>query len=266
MKKLWSLLVFSLIAPLVMAQESSDSEMVTDRPSRTQSASIVPVGYFQVETGFQYEEGIFPFFHSNGSISFNNTEVFTYNSSLFRYGLSDKVELRLIQSVGSVKLNEISTDTEFGPTLIGAKVRLFESRGRGPQVSLLGHIGGPVFSDSGTGTQADVRLSLQQILSEKLMLRVNTGVLLENDLSDASAIYSFMLGYQVSPRFFTFVETFGNSRDNGLERSQQNVDVGFAYKINASFQIDTYFGTAISDFGPDSIFGAGLSFRLPPKR
>ncbi len=266
MKKLWSLLVFSLVTSLAVAQESSGSEMVTDRPSRTQSASVIPRGYFQIETGVQYEEGIFPFFHANGSVSFNNTEVFTYNTSLFRYGLGDKVELRLIQNIGSVRFNEISTDTEFGPTLIGAKVRLFESRHSGPQVSVLGHIGGPVLSDSGAGTQADLRLSLQQNLSEKLVLSTNLGVLLEDDLNDASTLYTLMLGYQISQRFSTYVEVFGNSGDNTVERSQQNMDVGFAYSVNANFQIDTYFGTAVSDFGPDSIFGAGLSFRIPHGR
>lgn len=81
MKNVIILLVLSCcITNMLLAQKK---EMVTDRPTQTESASVLLINGLQLETGFSYE-------HFDETRS--NT---TYNSSLFRYGLFEMVELRL---------------------------------------------------------------------------------------------------------------------------------------------------------------------------
>src|SRR3982751_2928308 len=55
-----------------------------DRPDQTESPIIVPVKYFQAENGFAY-------FYND-----ENNKAYTYPSTLFKYGLTKFLDLRLI--------------------------------------------------------------------------------------------------------------------------------------------------------------------------
>ena len=68
------------------AQEATTPDLITDRPDATEAPTVVPTGSLQVETG-----GFYTSFEENDI----KQEVFTYNTTLLRYGILDNLELRL---------------------------------------------------------------------------------------------------------------------------------------------------------------------------
>jgi len=74
-----------LILETLCAVNAQDN-MVTDRPDATESPTVVPKGYLQVETGGGYES-----FEEN-NIKLERT---IHNTTLIRYGILDRLELRM---------------------------------------------------------------------------------------------------------------------------------------------------------------------------
>ncbi|MCE7990674.1 MAG: transporter [Roseivirga sp.] len=270
MNKVCSFLLLSFASLSALAQSETQPEIITDRPSQTESAFVMPRGYFQIETGVLYSQGGRTLQAADGRVRFLESEQFTYNTSLFRYGLTDKLELRLIQGIGNEKFSTRSTGVQLGSTMVGMKLHLADAMGARPQISFSGLIGGPVFSNEESGTQADFRLNFQHSLSERLVLGYNLGGTLENDANDFNFLYTFVLGYNLTPKLYSYAEVYGsfselNASDNGNLPANHEFDLGLAYRVNSHLQLDIFGGTAISDIGVNAIFGLGLSFRIPRK-
>ena len=92
----------SFFAAMVHAQETGPLQ--ADRPDQTESASIVPHDRFQFESGFAFEQ-------SNSTVS-----SIAHPSVLFKYGIRDVVELRLVLKLTSLKesnnsVSGLSTNT-----------------------------------------------------------------------------------------------------------------------------------------------------------
>lgn len=259
--------IFLLSTVAVFAQNSEEEvdNLITDRPDQTESPFTVPKGYFQIETGFLYTSGPFGITLPNGTVSFaDDVENFTYNTSLFRYGLTDKIELRLIQEIGNARSGSFSTNTQAVPTLIGTKIHLLNQDGGKPQVAFLAHFGGPILSNEQSGSQADFRFSFEHQLSDKLVLGYNVGGRLDNDLNDFTALYTLVFGYSVTPKLYAFAELYGFLQKD-IEADHQ-IDFGLAYLVNPNFQLDFYTGTGLkpeSLISPDTILGFGFSLRIP---
>ncbi|QQS35781.1 MAG: hypothetical protein IPM56_16290 [Ignavibacteriales bacterium] len=54
MKSVLLLLIGFLCLNVDLFSQDTVPELVTDRPDKTESASIVPVGWLQIETGFEF--------------------------------------------------------------------------------------------------------------------------------------------------------------------------------------------------------------------
>lgn len=239
--------------------------LFTDRPTQTASPKTLPKGYFQWESGFQYTKGPFATPQPNGQILFReDIKNFTYNTSLFRYGLTDKIELRLIQDFGQLRSGEFVFGPTIRPTLIGTKIHIAEASGLKPQIGFLAHVGGPVFSKEQSGTQADFRFNFEHALSEKLTLAYNLGGQLVNDLNDFVGLYTLVFGYNFTPELFAFAEFYGFLK-KGV-RADNQMDFGIAYLVSPNFQLDLYTGTGLNRdnlASPTSILGFGFSLRIP---
>jgi hypothetical protein len=61
--------------------------LVTDRPDQTESSSVVPVHFLQIETGFIMK---------NDKMDSLIRKSFTYNTVLLHYGILENMELRLV--------------------------------------------------------------------------------------------------------------------------------------------------------------------------
>ncbi len=134
MKKLIILFIFIHFALFLGAQEK-EYDLITDRPDATESSSTVPKYGLQIETGFLFEEN---------SWSTDLEKTTTFNSSLFRIGLLENLELRLGFDYIANSLRRDAWDTTYlnkgiNPPLIGTKIAISKQQRFMPEMALLGH-------------------------------------------------------------------------------------------------------------------------------
>src|SRR5678815_383685 len=104
MKKLLLLIFTCLLTGLANAQDNgSEPEMVTDRPSVGDAATIVPRGYYQVEAGF---------FYQRDETNFINQREMRYPEVVARLGLLKFAELRVGGQLARIRTKTVSTAPE----------------------------------------------------------------------------------------------------------------------------------------------------------
>ncbi len=268
MKRILILLFFCLCNVVVLAQEQGEisTSLVTDRPGQSASSFTVGTGVWQFETGFSYQKFEGTLISNdplNPGIIPADFQSFTYNSTLVRYGISDKIELRFTQELrGSRALVDgtvlASSGAELIPTYIGAKVALVEGDGVRPAIAVLANLGGTPFSDIDGTTTFDFRFNFYHQLSDKVSLAYNLGGVIS---SEFTGLYTLIGGYSLSPKLSAFVELYGFLNE-GFTNDHQ-IDFGFSYLISNDLQLDMFGGAGFSDISPDSLFGFGFSARIP---
>ncbi|OEK05108.1 transporter [Roseivirga misakiensis] len=274
MKKTLTILTTLLLALPALAQEETKEmgNIVTDRPTQSVSAFTVGKGIFQVETGFalQVENAFFADFSMPGSMVFPaDFQAITYNTTLLRYGISDRVELRFGQNLGRTRVVAdgdllAKSDALFIPTSLGAKVNLLDPVGARPAISFVGQISGPLFSDLELGTDLEFRFNFAHQLNENLSVGYNIGGVVNTNANDNSftGLYTAVLGYSITPKLAAFAEFFG-FLNSGQGQNDHQIDFGLTYLVNSNFQLDVYGGSGLSDISPDTLFGFGFSARIP---
>lgn len=250
-------------ATLISFSQETDNvdTIVTDRPDATEASSTVGKGTLQIETGGLYES-----FEANTIQS----ESFTYNTMLVRYGILDNLELRLgwnfIEGVTKVNGNKLdNVASGLSPLLLGLKIDISEEDEAMPEIALIGHVF-PVFSASTDfrpeTTAVDFRLSLSHTLNEKSSIGYNIGAQWGNDSPEAAAIYTLAYGYSLSDKFGCYAELYGDLPEDSS--ANHYWDAGFTYLASKDLQFDIYGGTSITG-GQDLLLGIGLSYRMRKK-
>ncbi|ULC59861.1 transporter [Flaviramulus sp. BrNp1-15] len=258
-KFIYFIFLFALSFNLFSQESTKLSEpLVTDRPDATEASSTVGKGVLQFETGGLYET-----FEANNIKS----ESYTYNTMLIRYGILDNLELRLgwdftegVTKINGNKLDNVASG--FSPLLLGMKIDIAEENGSFPEIALIGHVF-PVFSASADYrpeyTGIDFRLSLSHTLSKKSSLGYNIGAQWGDDSPEATAIYTLAYGYSFTDKFGMYAELYGDLPEDS--KANHYWDAGFTYLVNNNLQLDTYFGTSITE-GQDLLLGLGFSYRI----
>lgn len=254
------LTAFFAVSISVFSQEKDNTSgaLVTDRPDATEASSTVGKGVLQFETGGLYEA-----FEDNNIKS----ENYTYNTMLIRYGILDNLELRLgwdfvegVTKVNGSKLDDVMSG--LSPLLLGLKIDIAEENGAMPEIAIIGHVF-PILSASADYrpeyTGVDFRLSLSHTLSEKSSLGYNIGAQWGDDSAEAAAIYTLAYGYSITDKFGMYAELYGDLPEDST--ANHYWDAGFTYLVSNDLQLDTYFGTSITE-GQDFLLGLGLSYRI----
>jgi len=263
MKKLVFILLAGMGVDVVNAQENTLVEpLITDRPDANESATALPKGILQIETGAFYES------YDEQNI---NKDVFTFNTTLIRYGIINNVELRLGWDFKeeSVKhqlnsLNEISRG--FSPLLLGFKTTLSQENGWRPEIGFLGHLYLPFLASKDykpETTGADFVLAFNHTLSDRSSLGYNIGAERKDDSSEIAYIYTVAYGFEFTKQLGVYAEVFGNLPENTAGSLLWNS--GLTYLISNDLQIDTSVGRSITK-GQDLLLSAGLSVRIPTKK
>ena len=100
---------FPLILVFFFIHTVSWGQIITDRPDQTESSVTLPINILQVESGYSFQE----------------EEVF---NTLFRYGISNSIELRLNTNLLFLDRynNGLRLDSpKFGDLELGAKIQIF---------------------------------------------------------------------------------------------------------------------------------------------
>ena len=96
---------------MVNGQES----IQTDRPDQTESPAITPKNHLQIETGVFYEK------------TDRDSENFSHPTVLWKYGINENFELRMITEFNSEKMGS-NRNAGVSPLSLGFKTRLSEEK------------------------------------------------------------------------------------------------------------------------------------------
>ncbi len=245
-------------ANVLKAQENGYEELITDRPDQTESASIVPAGHFQIETGFVFER------HEMNSQTHDNLELFT---TLLRYGINERFELRLGSSYLMHELSGTGEDVETSglvPITAGMKFKMLEENGLIPEMAFLAiatlpNSGKEEFSPENTATE--FRFNAEYTLTDWLGMGINLGGAWNGASVKPAGVYTLVLATGIGERTVFFVESYGEFPQHALPDHRMNT--GLTYLVKHNMQLDASAGIGLSEISPDFFVSAGLSWRIP---
>lgn len=249
-------LATALLSPLA-AHAADEEPMATDRPDVVESSNVVGKGRFQIETSFASE-----------SDKVNGVKTTLRGTpTLFRYGISENTELRL-ETDGF--LRESGGEHGFADVSLGLKWHTHDgddAKGL-PSVAWLFHA--DIDSGSshfrGHGVRPSVRMVAEWELPSDWSLGVMPGVL--SDTNEEGNGYvagslAAVVGKSWTDDFRTYVEVAGHqltSAKNG--GSVITYDLGMAYLITPTMQVDTAVSFGANDRSPDQQWTVGFSIKF----
>ena len=233
MKGMLPKLVFTCI--LVLFIDQVRGQIVTDRPDQTESSSTVGNGNLQIEAGLL--------------IGFVGEDEYAIRqilapTTLFRYGITEGIELRLLSQLESIKiqdqLNQGISDIE-----IGAKIQIFKREESKFEVAFISHLLVPTGTEGvSIGNFGTInKLAVSQELNETLGLGYNLGYNYLG-LGRGHLTYSTVLGVGVNEKVAIYVEPYGELID--MAEFVLNFDTGLTYLIKDNVQLDFSFGTGLT--------------------
>ncbi|QHL87020.1 hypothetical protein GU926_06050 [Nibribacter ruber] len=259
MKKASLLLFFLLVQLTVFAQEAAEQEFETDRPSKTEASSLVPNGYFQLETGAQFERNEY------GDLV---GKEWLYPQALVRVGISSIVEFR---AEGTFRRQQTWSGDQLAyqrkglsTVRVGSKVNVLQEKGLVPELSLLLMLELPLGKEGykPENVAPEFKLLLSNHLTDRIQLQYNVGYRKEPEYGEMEEKiqYSATLSGKLTDRISLFGEYFGEKTNTN---SENNIDGGLQFLILPNLQIDAIIGTNLSLDVPNFFTGVGLSLRLP---
>lgn len=257
MKKVLILCVAGILASYAAAQDNTPV-ISGDRPGFGVSTATLPKGGFQIESGLQWD-GFFQKPNTRSLGIFSNYHNI-YNFTTLRYGISDKVEVKMDLSGGyyNFSRNELNSNYDywaFQSPSIGARITLLENDNIG---NLLWYGTGslPFLNsyDGEAGFVYDTRLLYTNGICNNTTLDVNLG-LTQNVVWDAVPFFhgALALTYGVCDRWSIFGEAYTYTdfvfSDNWLDggvifnptpTTQLDFSVGYYLDLDRNVQYNFY--------------------------
>lgn len=241
-----------LLLPLAPFNAYAQDEIETDRPDQTETTAIVPKGHFQMENGFQ---------HTQSHVGSSDLMLPT---SLWKFGLGDKLEFRLITDLVYNKVGD-STSTGLEPITVGFKVNFWKEKGILPETSFIAQVKLPNVASKSLKAQyvaPELQLLFENTITDAIDLGYNIDARWDGDSTDPRMEYTFSPSYKLSDKLKTYIESFGYLPPK--QHIDNWVDGGFIYLINKNVQIDIAAGYELSNHNHYHQFfeTLGFSFRI----
>ena len=230
----------------------SPDHIETDRPDESEAVSTVPRGYFQMEHGFSIEDTEPGF-------------IYSHPSSLWRFGVNDRFELRLITEYIRIQREPNPDLSGFLPLSFGIKSRLTNQRGGWPAISFLGHLKFPglVAEEFETTYFApDFRLAFEHDISNAFTLSYNVGAEWDGESAEPNFTYSLSPNVSITDRLGIFAELYGSTPQREDDDPELRVDAGFTFLINNDLMLDISAGQGLTDNAPERFVAFGFSYRF----
>jgi hypothetical protein len=250
MAKYFILLTFYIIAASDSLFGQSITPIQLDRPDQTECPFITPPKYIQIENGLTIE---------NFDI---NQKTFSYPSTLWKYGVNEKFELRLITEFVSEKVNK-KTFKGILPITLGFKTSLFEEKGIVPKTSFIGHITTSKIGNEKFQTKyiaPSFRFTMQHTLTNKISLAYNLGAEWDGENAGHTYIYTLTTGFSLSEKTGCYTEIYGFLPNDN--KADHRFDCGLTYLINNNLMTDISGGFGLSDNAAKNYISFGLSYRF----
>ncbi len=251
-----TLLLFSVCCQGVFAQQTG--RMETDRPDQTESPYLTRKNYLQAEFGFNLEK-------------VDGLTQWVHPTALWKFGLSERFELRLITEMQTIQIKSGTTITNRKtgvlPIQFGGKLALMEENGWLPKTSLIAHTslprwGGAVFQTP--NWSPNFRFVMQNTLSDRAALGYNVGAEWDGFSETPDWIYTFAPGYNIGKNGYAYVELWGSVRKGSSP--QHSVAGGVAYYFTDDTKIDLSGSYGLTEAATDYYLAVGFSFRTPTKK
>ena len=230
---------FLIFLFLILKSSAIYSQIITDRPSQTDSPLLIDKGYVQIETGVSIEE------------------IQSKINSLVRIGILNGVEVRINSNY--IINDEISYQkkSSFADFELGSKFKLLDNDKLNTNISFLTYLSIPtapeVFSNNEYGFLN--KLLVSHNLTSDSQMGYNIGY---NKFTNYDGLYVYSLLYDKTLGSFSiFFELFGNSNSN---ISNSNFNSGITYLIDNDIQLDL---SMVKGLNNDLFFiKLGFSFRI----
>jgi hypothetical protein len=250
MKKIFFALVALLLSDSDGIKAQSLPPIQLDRPDQTECPFITPVHYIQMENGFNLEN------------TDKNSRSFVYPTSLIKYGINEKFELRFIAEYMTLQ-NAGKKQSGLMPLTLGFKTALMEEKGIIPKTSFIGHI-----TTSKAGSKEfqtpyiapSFRFTMQHTISKKMVLAYNLGAEWNGIDPDETYIYTLTTGFSLTERLGCYTELYGFIRP--YLNPDHRCDGGFTYLVNQNFMMDISGGFRLTENAPRNYISLGLSYRF----
>lgn len=259
MKTAYLLLLFVICITKAHAQQDAD-ELITDRPDQTESASVVPLRSLQIESGFMLDA-------DETGIRIIRGRV--YNTTLLRFGLMERIELRaglehLGEKVKIKSTGETRASSGIGPFYAGTKIEISKENGPWPQIAFLGGFVLPFTAAEEFRpeyTAVTFRFAFAHTLSDRLSLGYNLGADWDGNTGRPSLVYSIAFGITITDKFGTFVENYGVFPERG--NAEHLIDAGITFLVLNNLQLDASAGLGLTDNAADRFISLGVTYRIP---
>jgi hypothetical protein len=243
-------LVFFLFFNFMLAFSQNLPSIQLDRPDQTECPFITPKGYIQIENGVSVE-----------NVTTDHVN-YTYPSSLWKYGVNEKLELRLVTELVSEKIMDKIT-TGIMPITLGFKVALLEERGILPKISFIGHftaaqIGSEPFRANYAAPA--FRFTMQHSISKRITLAYNLGTEWNGEAAEPTYIYTLTTGIGLTDKIGFYAEAYGFIPSHS--EADHRCDAGFTYLITDNLITDLSGGLGLSPISPKNYLAFGLSYRF----
>jgi Putative MetA-pathway of phenol degradation len=225
--------------------------IATDRPDQTECPFIVPKGFIQAENGLVYEK-----------INATNS-VMVHPSTLWKYGISENLEFRLITEIISEKALNLPKTIGLTPITIGFKTKIANENGLLPLVSFIGHLGIPNWASSEFQTNyfaPSFRFTMQHTLSEKFTLAYNLGAEWDGETPHTTFIYTLTSGFSITQKLGAYIEFYGFAPQQ--QKADHRFDGGLTYLINPNIMMDISGGFGLTENAPINYLSFGFSYRF----
>ncbi|MBT8326759.1 MAG: transporter [Bacteroidia bacterium] len=264
---------------LLFAACYCNAQIETDRPDFTESPNVVPKGALQIETGFVFENDLSAKEQRQSKIQLSERN-YTVNTTLFRYGLTENIELRLntnytLSKVGNTNDIELLDSTHnpilsdikgFQTSFIGFKTNLYKN----DKLSLgfLGHLYIPALASGDFIRTVGQRVAPEFLVPATLSLNERWGISGQFGMawdglsSDPSYNYNLGVGFGISEKVGSYLEAVSYFTA-GEELAFLNG--GFTYLVTDNFQLDLTGGYKLTEAAPDYFLSCGLSYRMLKK-
>ena len=245
---------YLLIAGILITATAfgQDDKIDADRPTEAQSAQVVSPGTFQAELGVRKQQ------EQGSDVSWQ------YPEALFRYGLFDRVELRLHTAVESQHFySENKFSDGVNPVELGIKANVFQTKDTSFIAALYGHIGLPRLASKDyrhNTTFYRVRALFQNKLSEKIKLNTNFGRDWDNNKEQQNWMYAISPQFEIGEKWEATVEEQAFFKKNS--KPEHFVDGGIGYFVGNNLKLDVNAGKGLGGEAADYFFTAGVSFKL----
>ncbi|MDD4150035.1 MAG: transporter [Bacteroidales bacterium] len=234
---------------IVVSQTAKTQELVTDRPDQTESSSTVTKNSLQIEAGVLY-----------GNEAKNTRTQILMPTTLFRFGLTDIIELRLGEQI-EFNENKLNSSSYFGISdlELGTKIQIFKKQDVNIEIAFLSHLILPTGSDSITNNKfgAVNKFAFSHILNDNFSIGYNLGYNYFG-FGKGDITYSTVLGISFSDKLGFYIETYGELSD--IKDFKINFDTGLTYLFKPNLQFDLSYGAGLNE--NLNYFALGFSWNI----